>query len=572
MRVVDIERVPGPRRAYDITVANTHAYFVGPGVLAHNCLLYYMDGRLEQALTRGDGVEGEDITRNVLKMKGIVPFIKGFNGDIRGEIVLRKSDHQAHFPTYANPRNAASGIAKRLDGTGSEHLTVLHYRMHRKGGRAIPSKVAEFRILERLEAEVPSWGPFTSFEDLEEVYTRYVDGDRDALDYDIDGLVYEFSDPAHMDALGEKNHRPRGAVAHKFPHDKKVSVLRNIRWQVGNTGRLTPVAEFDSVNLAGANVVQASLHNISNIDKLASKAGQSSLFEGDQIIVSRRNDVIPYLEEVLQTNVLADHEPMRFEPPTECPVCGTAAERDGEYLICPNEDACPAQVSGAIKKWVQKIGLKGVGKTLIDSLCEQGILSDASDLYTLDKGELAEIQMDGRRVGGTADTVVDELTSKMDLPLHIFVGALNIPLCSRSTCKTIVDSGFDTLAKMQKATFAEIASIPSMGSGRGRSFVEGLVSKLGLINRLLMVGITIKAPATGSMKGQSVCMTGFRDASMGEAIEDQGGTLKSGVSKTLTVLVAKDASSQSGKAKKARDYGVEVIGIDEMWDRLGGRP
>jgi len=245
---------------------------------------------------------------------------------------------------------------------------------------------------------------------------------------------------------------------------------------------------------------------------------------------------------------------------------------EGEFLVCPNEDTCPAQVAGAIKTWVRKIGLKGVGTTLIDTLCEQGILKDAADLYTLDKGELADVLMDGRRVGGTADTVVDELHDKKDLALHVFVGSLNIPLCSRSTCKTIVDAGFDTLEKMDDATVAQIEAIPGMGHGRAMSFVSGLASKAEVITRLLNNGVAIKAPATGAMKGLNVCMTGFRDSDMGDAIEDQGGTLKGSVSKNTNILVAQDPKSNSGKAKKARQYGVEILSPDEMWDRLGGRP
>jgi DNA ligase (NAD+) len=535
-------------------------------------LLYYTDGKLVQAVTRGDGEVGEDITRNVLKMKGIVPAIKGFDGDIRGEIVLRKSDHQMHFPTYANPRNAASGIAKRLDGVGAEHLTVLHYRIHRKDGtgRPIPSKTAEFRILGKLGAALPSCGTFDSIEGIRTVYQRYIDSAREGLDYDIDGLVFEFDTPAHMDALGDKNNRPRGAIAYKFPHDQKVSTLRNVRWQVGNTGRLTPVAEFDAVKLAGATVVQASLHNIGNMTRLAGAVGQEYLFAGDTVVVSRRNDVIPYVESVVESDLPEDAA--HFEPPLTCPACGEGTVRDGEYLVCPNEDGCPAQVAGAIKAWVKKIGLKGVGTSLIDTLCEQGIISDAADLYTLDAGQLADIRMDGRRVGGTSDTVVTELHGKKDLPLHVFVGSLNINLCSRSTCKTIVDAGFDTLDKMRAATLVEIARIPGMGSGRASAFVGGLENRQAVIDKLLANGVTIQAPADGPLKGQTFCMTGFRDSDMTEAIESAGGTVKSGVSKTLTTLVCKDPKSNSGKAKKARGYGVEVIGQDDMWTRLGGRP
>lgn len=260
-------------------------------------LLYYTGGILKQAVTRGDGIEGEDITRNVLRMKGVVPLIPGFEGDIRGEIILTKTDHATHFPTYANPRNAAAGIAKRIDGQGSEHLTVVHYRLRKTSGtRSVTSKMNEFKVLERLGAKVPNWGVFVTLDEAKAVYERYVNHRRASLDYDIDGLVFEVDSALHLDSLGELNNRPRGAVAFKFPHDSKTTVLRSIEWQVGNTGRITPVAVFDPIQLAGATVTNASLHTVARVEKL-------KLFEGCSIVVSRRNDVIPMVEANLDEGI-----------------------------------------------------------------------------------------------------------------------------------------------------------------------------------------------------------------------------------------------------------------------------
>lgn len=258
--------------------------------------LYYTGGNLVQAVTRGDGEEGEDITSNVLKMKGIVPFIRGFDGFIRGEIVLRKSDWQKHFPTYANPRNAASGIAKRQSKGGQEHLTVLHYQMIRFSGKTIPSKMHEFKVLQHLGAAVPTWGTADSLDEIEQVYMAYIAGAREALDYDIDGLVVEVNDTDTRESFGSHNNRPKGAVAYKFPHDQKPTYVERIQWQVGNTGRVTPVAIFKPVKLAGATVSQASLHNVRRMEGLR-------LSEGCRILVSRRNDVIPMVEANLDEDI-----------------------------------------------------------------------------------------------------------------------------------------------------------------------------------------------------------------------------------------------------------------------------
>jgi len=263
-----------------------------------------------------------------------------------------------------------------------------------------------------------------------------------------------------------------------------------------------------------------------------------------------------------------------LKAPTACPECGTAVIRVGAYLVCPNDETCPAQISGAIKRWIAKIGVKHFGTSLIDLLCETGKVERIADIYRLDPDDVASMEFsDCRRVGGVAAKAFKNLHAATTMPLHVFIGSLGIPLVGRSTAKTIVDAGYDSLNSMSKAKIADVARIPGMGQGRAEAFVDGFWDLLdrGVITSL-RAHITIAAKATGAFSDKSICMTGFRDAQMAAAIESQGGTVKSGVSKGLDILVAKDHTSQSGKAQKARQYGTEVIGIDEMWDRLGGRP
>lgn len=566
MRVVRVEKIEGSRRAFDVTVKGSHAYFVGHnGVLAHNCSLRYEDGHLVRAATRGDGEVGEDITRNVVKMKGVVHFIKGFTGHLRGEIILRKSDWKAHFPTYSNPRNAASGIAKRQDGEGVEHLTVLHYQLLRDSGTPVPSKAVEFHAMGKIGCALPNWIPVTDLTAALQVYQNYCNGQREALDYDIDGLVIEHNDLSLMETLGDLNKRPKGAVALKFPHDTKPTVLRNIRWQVGKSGRITPVAEFDTVNLAGANVSNATLHNLSNIEKLCRGGKVTHLSVGDEIMVSRRNDVIPGVESVIQSN--SGHP---LKAPDECPACKTLLIMQGEYLLCRGED-CPAQVLGGISRWVKKIGVLGLGDSIIEALIEHAGVTDPADLYTLDPNKIEGIPTgtDGSRLGRTAHIIVDELKSKAELPLHVLIGSLGIPLCARSVCKTIVDAGFDDLDKIESATLTQIANIPGIGSAKAAEFINGVSARRTLIDKLLDNGVTIKAKSVGVMTGKSVCFTGVRSPEMEKAIEDAGGTVKGSVGSGLTYLVQKDASSMSGKSQKAAALGVQIVDLDGMWAILG---
>jgi len=263
-----------------------------------------------------------------------------------------------------------------------------------------------------------------------------------------------------------------------------------------------------------------------------------------------------------------------FGIPEKCPVCSGAVARDGEYLVCTNKVDCPAQVSGTIRRWIQKIGVLHFGEALIDLLCESGRINTIADLYRLDAKDVALMDMGGRRVGGTADKAFRNLRNKMTLPLHTFVGSLGIPNVGRTTVQAIVQGGFDSLAKMSKATPAQIAAIPGIGQATAEAFCDGFWERLdsGLIVDLLGVGLRIEKPKTGTLSGQTFCVTGFRDAALDAAIEAQGGTMKTSVSKGLTVLIVKDASSNSGKAQTARRYGTEVVGIDEMWNRLGGKP
>ena len=520
--------------------------------------LVYENGTLVQALTRGDGSVGEDIFRNVSVMKGIQASQSGFSGWQRGEIVLFRSAHQKYAAEYKNPRNAASGIARReTDNKLCKHLSILHYQAIRKNGAGLKSKSLELKMFNARQCLTPHWWKVASTGEVLKIYNEYHSATRKILDYEIDGLVIEFNDHDFMEILGETDGRPKGAVAFKFPHDEKVSTLKNIRWQIGTTGRLTPVAEFDPVDLAGVTVVQASLHNVNNIAKLTEGSGFS---KGDLIKVSRRNDVIPFVEARV---TFAKGE--AFEAPKRCPDCGTQVLRDGAYLKCPNTLGCASQVAGAVKRWVSKLDILDLGDGLIDSLCASGILREPADLYFLDVRSLAHHVMNGRKVGhAIANKVVEAIQNTRKLTLAKFIGSLGIDMCSRSICEKLVEAGFDTLGKMVDASEADIAAVPGMGDRKAEAFVEGLKEKSPFINNLLDAGVRIEKPVSGSLSGQTFCFTGFRDKGLERAIEAKGGLIKSGVSKGLTYLITVDPKGSSSKLTKARQYGVLVIDPDQL--------
>jgi DNA ligase (NAD+) len=251
--------------------------------------LKYENGKLIQALTRGDGNVGEDITRNVKKMKGVLHELnEDFTGHIRGEIVLFHSDWKTHLSDKANPRNAASGTAKRIDGYKAQHLTVLVYNVN---GKDFDTEDESFQYMTSLGFKTPNYFVGT-IQDVIDSWQKYMDKTRETLDYDIDGLVISVNDRAKQFALGFEGNRPKGTIAFKFEAPEARTILRKVIWQVGDTGRITPVGEFDPVELLGVTVERASLHNVANITKLGIKIGST-------ILVSRRNDVIPYIEKVI---------------------------------------------------------------------------------------------------------------------------------------------------------------------------------------------------------------------------------------------------------------------------------
>ena len=514
----------------------------------------YKNGNLVRALTRGDGVFGEDITRNVLAMKGVVRKLhRSFTGLIRGEIVVKKSDFH-HFPGASNARNSAAGAAKsQNDNSKAAFCSVLHYRM-------IPymnSKIEEFGFLKMLGLETPRFTWANSIKEINQYYKEYVDSVRVGLNYDIDGLVLEINNTDKAFSVGTDAAHPEYAIAYKFPHDEGETTLRDVEWQVGNTGRITPVAYFDEIKLAGAIISRASL---ATVGLLKSKGIEI----GSKIIVSRRNDVIPMVERVITKGTRT------VEIPKKCPSCSHALDIEGEYLLCPNIGSCPAQLQGSILNYTKKIGVLEWGDAVVKAICDSGIVLDLSDIYYIDDRDVSNLTTESGRIIGekTAEKMFSNLSAKSELPIHVFVGSLGIKGIGRSMCKLLAEAGYTDIELMRSANIWDLALIPGFGPVRAEEFVSGLKDREDIIDRILEY-VKIEQPSSGALTGKSVCMTGFRDAEMGEEIERQGGSLKSSVGRGLTYLVQKGGSAVSEKSKKALSLGVEVISVDDMWRILG---
>jgi len=476
-----------------------------------------------------------------------------FTGSLRGEIVLLKSDHAAHFPDYANSRNAASGISKRYDGKGCEHLTVLFYQV--ADGHDFETEGAQFEWLEARGIPVPGWYVTAMAPGLKtphDLWVEYTQTKRVELDYDIDGLVVRVDNLARQVGLGDRDGRPKGAVAFKFAPLTRETILRRIDWQVGGTGRITPVAVFDPVNLLGAVVTNASVYNVKYIRDLG-------LSIGARIVVARANDVIPRVVAVSAKS----GQPLTI--PVTCPICGHNVVPDGEYLVCQNEATCPAQAVGRIKRYIAALDVKEWGETLIERLVASGKVRTPADLYRLDIPSLSGVERISEHV---ADKLLKLLWEKQELPLEVLLGALSIPGIATSSIVMLMEAGFDSWEKMTHADRVDFERVPGFGPVKAAAFVEW-VSDVGstIVPELFSAGVQVKAKVFGALTGKSVCFTGKSVMKRGELealVVAHGGVVKGSVTKGLTYLVLADPNSGSTKATAANKNGTKCITEDEF--------
>lgn len=520
--------------------------------------LGYVGGKLIKAVTRGDGHIGEDITQNVLKMQGVPSKLpEKFTGSIRGEILLLKSDHKAWFPEYSNPRNAASGIARRYDGRGSEHLTVYVYRVAE--GKDLATEEEQFKFLASLGFNVPTWqlsAMTMGVKTPHDIWVDYQQGRRDRLNYEIDGLVVNINDLSKQLALGDKDLRPRGCIAFKFTAITRESTARKIQWQTGGTGRITPVAVFDPVNLLGAQVSYASLYNIKYIEALGFDVGAS-------ILVARANDVIPRVVSVSKsTGTVA-------KAPVACETCGGAVARDGEYVVCTNREGCSAQVAGRLGLWISEQNILEFGNSLLEKLVASGKVKTVPDLYRLTVEDIASLDRLGEK---TATKALDNLKAKSPLPLENFLGGLSIPGVATSTIRVIMEAGHDTLGKIQALTEKDLAKIKGIGPVRAETLSKWLVDNKPLLEDLASV-LPISEPIRGKFSGKTFCFTGasaLPRPQLEALVVAQGGTVKSSAGKTLTYLVMADPSLATTKAQAAKKNGTSCISEQEFMDMVNG--
>jgi DNA ligase (NAD+) len=466
----------------------------------------------------------------------------------RGEIILKLSDVKKGFPgSVATPRNKAAGTSKRFDGEGCPWLSLFFYDLE---GEEFETEDAKYQRIRDLGLIVPDW-KVTDLEGALKIYEDYIAKKRGALDYEIDGLVVRANDLRAQAMLGELGDRPRAAVAFKFPSMAKNSKVVAITWETGPSGRVTPIAQVEPVDIGGAIVQNVSLHNASNVERLG-------VGVGDEVLVSRRNDVIPYLEEVVVKHGKA------ATPPTNCATCGEALSRRGEYLQCTNRE-CFAIVTGRLKRWVGVQDIHEWGDKLIMQLVEAKLVKEPADLYRLTIDQIANLE---RRGEISAKKIHGNLHAKLPLTLPVFLASLGMDDFAFETAKLLVGNGYDTLEKLFAAKIEDVEGIKGMGSIKAKSVLTGLEARREEIGRLIAAGIVPVPPKEGGgFSHRTFCFTGALPRPRKEyedLVEQHGGQVLSGVTKDLDFLVMSDPNSASTKAEKARKYGTNCIDADQF--------
>ncbi len=531
----------------------------------------YAGGRVERAITRGDGTIGEQITPNVLRMEGVPATIADPRRlSVRGEIVLRRAQadaYRAFRERVRGPlgdislRNTAAGLARANKPdmvAGVRYLTVYFYDL--EGAEGLRTEKEKLELLRALGFTVPHVA-FGDREAIQAEFAAYAGGRRAALDYEIDGLVVRADDLDTATLLGDLNNRPRAAVAYKFESEMQVTKLLRVDWSTGDSGRITPVATVEPVRLAGAKVTQASLHNLANVERLGVDVG-------DEVLISRRNDVIPYVEKVVAK--LAEGT---AAAPSVCVSCQAPVAREGEYLTCKNLD-CPARRIGRLRQWIGRLELLNWGEKTLIRLFEEGLAREPADLYRITPEQLMALDGFGET---TAKKLLEPLHALKKIPLDRFIAALGIESVSIETGSLLVRAGYDSMQRIAEATREDLAAIAGLGEIKADKIKEGVGGRLDEVARLAEVGVVPVAPKEGGpLAGLTFCFSGSHARPRKELegiVEKNGGRVASGVTKGVAYLVLADANSTSSKAEKARKIGTVVIdeaGFDAVVKERGG--
>ncbi|NOX16554.1 MAG: NAD-dependent DNA ligase LigA [Epsilonproteobacteria bacterium] len=531
--------------------------------------LIYENGELKQAISRGDGSAGEDVSENAKTIES-VPLKIGYKKliEIRGEVVIAKDDftliNQTRIkndePPFANPRNAAAGSLRQLDTKITAGRKLMFYPWG-IGENSLKNEMlsAKMNFIYELGFLKPPRSMISK--NVKDVFSLYEDllNSREKIPMIMDGMVVKIDEISLEEELGYTVKYPRWMVAFKFPAIEKITKIKNVIIQVGRTGVLTPVAELKAVNIEGAMVERATLHNFDEINR-------KDIRINDSVIIIRSGDVIPKVTKVLIDR--RDGSEVKIARPVVCPVCESEVLDEGILIKCQNL-SCEARVVNSIIHFASKkcMNIDGLGNKIVELLFQQKLLKNVEDLYALDMDKLLELEGFKEK---RAKNLLDSIENSKNISLHRFINALGIEHIGEVASKKIAETFAN---RWNKIDAKEIVSIDGFGEEMARSFEEFLRVNGDKIDKLIQI-LDIKIPQKiekidSIFTNKTVVITGSMSKSRDEikmVLEKYGAKVTNSVSKKSDFLIfGKDAGS---KYDKALAIGVNTLSEEEMWHEI----
>jgi DNA ligase (NAD+) len=543
----------------------------------------YVDGRLVQAATRGNGRVGDDITHNIRTVLGVPLKLAGKHVppllEVRGEVymtnrdLVRLNEEQARKgeAAYANTRNVAAGSIRLLDPRicAARRLRLYCHGVGAcEGVRATNHEEFLAEIKEYGLVPTPNVKCFPNFAAAVEHCEELIESLHE-LDFEVDGLVLKVNRFDQRQRLGSTSKAPRWLIAYKFEKYEATTTLNGIRVQVGKTGAVTPVADLEPVELAGTIVARASLHNADEIER-------KDVRIGDVVVVEKAGKIIPHVVRV-ETHLRKEELP-RFHFPKKCPECDTPLVKDegGVYIRCPNPD-CPAQVKERVRYFASRnaMDIGGLGDKLVDQLVNDGLVKGYGDLYRLTVEQLLNLERMGQR---SSEKLVEGIQASKGRGLARLLNALSIRHVGNRVASVLAEQ-FGSMEALQKATVEELSETNEIGPVIAKSVHDFLHSPAGeeVIEDLKSVDVSMTAPRAaaaakdGALAGKTIVVTGtltkYARDEIEELITRHGGRAASSVSKNTDFVVAGEKAGS--KLAKAQELGVRVLSEEEFQELLG---
>ncbi|MBS7148061.1 MAG: NAD-dependent DNA ligase LigA [Intestinibacter bartlettii] len=532
--------------------------------------LNYNNGIFESGATRGNGIVGENITKNLMTIKNI-PLNIDEKGEltVRGEVYISKKDfeeinkiqEEQDQPLYANPRNLAAGSLRQLDSklTAKRPLDIFIFNLEDINSKQFKTHSESLEYLKQLGFHIsPEFKVFKTMDEIIE-YIKYWTEHREDLGFGIDGMVIKVNNLAQREQMGYTAKSPRWAIAYKFPAERKETKLLDIVVEVGRTGTITPTAVLEPIRLAGTTVSRATLHNEDYINEKDIKIN-------DTVLVQKAGDIIPQVVEVIKEKRTG--EEIEFKMPEECPVCGEPTVRlEGEAAVKCINISCPAQIRRGIIHFASReaMDIDGLGESIITLLLKQGLIKDISDLYYLKKEQISVLERMGDK---SATNLINAINKSKENDLWRFINGLGIKLIGTKAAK-ILASEFKDLDKLMNATEQELINLEEFGQTMADSVVEFFKEEknISVIEKLKEAGVNTKLIESDDedipkiFEKMKIVLTGtlptLKRNDAKEMIEKRGGKATSSVSKSTSfVLAGEEAGS---KLTKANDLGIKVI-------------